>query len=208
VMVSYQLKILTTALMSVLLLNRRLSARQWFSLCILFSGVVLVNLSSEKETPIKETGKTEDTSSSSKFIGLLSVVISCITSAFSGVYCEKLIKKENSKILIINIQMSLIGIFLSAISGLASNYDRIIEKGFFIGFNRYVWIYIFLQAFGGLLISVVVKYADNILKGFSTSIAIILSSILSYFLFSFQITLSFSVGTAFVISSVIMYAYG
>lgn len=37
------------------------------------------------------------------------------------------------------------------------------------------------QAIGGLIIAAVIKYADNIIKGFATSLSIILSSVVSYF---------------------------
>lgn len=40
---------------------------------------------------------------------------------------------------------------------------------------------LFLQALGGLVIAAVIKYADNILKGFATSLSIILSTLISYF---------------------------
>lgn len=39
----------------------------------------------------------------------------------------------------------------------------------------------FPQALGGLVIAAVIKYADNILKGFATSLSIILSTFISYF---------------------------
>ncbi|MEJ1270895.1 solute carrier family 35 (UDP-N-acetylglucosamine (UDP-GlcNAc) transporter) member 3 [Cricetulus griseus] len=39
----------------------------------------------------------------------------------------------------------------------------------------------FVQALGGLVIAAVIKYADNILKGFATSLSIILSTVISYF---------------------------
>lgn len=38
----------------------------------------------------------------------------------------------------------------------------------------------FLQALGGLVIAAVIKYADNILKGFATSLSIIMSTLISY----------------------------
>jgi UDP-sugar transporter A1/2/3 len=58
------------------------------------------------------------------------------------------------------------------------------ERGdFFSGYNEYVWGVITLQAAGGLIVAVVVKYADNVMKGFATSISIIISAVISYILF-------------------------
>lgn len=48
--------------------------------------------------------------------------------------------------------------------------------------NRNWFFYYFPQALGGLVIAAVIKYADNILKGFATSLSIILSTLISYFL--------------------------
>lgn len=36
------------------------------------------------------------------------------------------------------------------------------------------------QALGGLVVAMVIKYADNILKGFATSLSIIISALISY----------------------------
>ena len=38
-------------------------------------------------------------------------------------------------------------------------------KGILHGFNSMAWIVVTNQAFGGLLVAVVIKYADNIVKG-------------------------------------------
>lgn len=83
--------------------------------------------------------------------------------------------------------------------------DKIDEKGMLFGYTSVVWIVIFMQAFGGLLVAVVVKYADNILKGFATSFAIIISCVVSVYLFDFHISGQFLLGAALVISAVLLY---
>lgn len=66
---------------------------------------------------------------------------------------------------------------------------------------------IFLNFSGGLLVAVVVKYADNILKGFACSLAIIITCVLSIFFFGFQLSFQFTVGAALVIGSIFLYGY-
>lgn len=51
----------------------------------------------------------------------------------------------------------------------------------------------------------VLQYADNILKGFATSISIILSCIVSIYVFDFVLTFQFFLGASLVISSVFLY---
>ena len=64
------------------------------------------------------------------------------------------------------------------------------------------------KALGGLVIAAVIKYADNILKGFATSISIILSSIVSYFLLKdFEPSTLFIIGSSFVIAATFLYGY-
>lgn len=53
--VTYQLKILTTALFSVAMLGRTLSARKWTSLLLLMIGVAIVQMPGGEEQPTLET---------------------------------------------------------------------------------------------------------------------------------------------------------
>ena len=63
-------------------------------------------------------------------------------------------------------------------------YSRsdILTKGMFYGYTPVVGAIILLQSVGGLLVAATIKYADNILKGFATSISIIVSSLCSWFI--------------------------
>ena len=50
-----------------------------------------------------------------------------------------------------------------------------------VGFYTKIFTVLCPQAFGGLVVAAVVKYADNILKGFATSVSIIVSSLVSFY---------------------------
>lgn len=57
--VSYQLKILSTAVFSVLLLSRKLSIQQWLSLVMLMAGVAVVQIPTQEAAPTFEDLKAE-----------------------------------------------------------------------------------------------------------------------------------------------------
>jgi len=56
------------------------------------------------------------------------------------------------------------------------------------------------------VVAVVIKYADNILKGFATSISIVLSCVASIFIFALYPKNLFIAGTALVIVAVFIYS--
>mmetsp|Transcript_12617 Transcript_12617/g.36403 ORF Transcript_12617/g.36403 Transcript_12617/m.36403 type:complete len:119 (-) Transcript_12617:242-598(-) len=58
---------------------------------------------------------------------------------------------------------------------------------------------------GGLLVAITIKYADNIVRGFAQAVAIIVSSVASYFLFDFQITPTFVFGVCLVGLAILLY---
>ena len=87
---------------------------------------------------------------------------------------------------------------------------KISEKELFFGYDLFLWYLVVLNATastGRLLVAVVIKYADNILKGFACSLAIIITCFVSVLLFGFQLSIQFIVGAAFVVMSIFMYGY-
>ncbi|ORX89127.1 nucleotide-sugar transporter [Basidiobolus meristosporus CBS 931.73] len=197
--VTYQLKILTTALCTVIILRRSLSMKKWLALVLLTIGVVLVQF------PTKTSESTED-KSNQRLLGLITVVCACMISGLAGVYFEKILKGTRASIWVRNIQLSFFSLFPAVFLGvLWMDGDSVINNGFWYGYNIYTVMAIACQACGGIIVAIVVKYADNILKGFATSISIIVSSIFSIYLFDFHITLLFVFGSSLVIYSSYMY---
>lgn len=199
--VCYQLKILTTALFSVLMLRKRLLASQWEALILLTVGVAAAQLASSGDNSNNQSDQDQNA-----LIGLMAILAGCVTSGFSGVYFEKILKGSlQTSLWMRNVQMGTTATILAFISVYTKDAVLVQEAGFFGGYNGYVLLVIVLQALGGLLVAVVVKYADNILKGFATGISIILSCILSIFLFGFVPNVTFLVGAFLVLISVHLY---
>lgn len=106
-----------------------------------------------------------------------------------------------------NLQLSLLSIPLSIGTCLASDFKNIQTKGFFHGYDWYVAYLVLLLACRGLLTGLVMKYADNILRGFAASISIIISCIASVYLFGFTLTIQFGIGVMVVIGSICLYGH-
>ncbi|XP_040206012.1 CMP-sialic acid transporter [Rana temporaria] len=196
--VTYQLKIPCTALCTVLMLNRTLSKLQWLSVFILCGGVTLVQYGPGETTKVQIE--------QNHMLGFAAVAVAVLCSGFAGVYFEKVLKSSDTSLWVRNIQMYISGIIVTLAGVFLSDREGVMEKGFFYGYNYLVWFVVFLASVGGLYTSVVVKYTDNIMKGFSAAAAIVISTIASVLLFGLQITLTFSIGALLVCASI--YTYG
>jgi len=199
--ITYQLKILTAAVFSVTMLNKKLIKTQWVSLLVLILGVAMVQLSDVTEQ--KSPGGGEQ----SKLIGFVAALSACCLSGFAGIYFEKILKGSEVSVWMRNVQLALISVPIGLITTYIKDGSSISSQGFFVGYDSFVWFTVAQNALGGLLVAVVVKYADNILKGFACSLAIIITCIASIFIFDFTLSLQFSLGAGLVISSIFLYGY-
>jgi UDP-sugar transporter A1/2/3 len=174
------------------------------------------------------TSHTDDTQNNVQ--GLVAVLSACILSGMAGVYFEKLLKAPNNRakmddlqekgklnnvilvpeegqLWVRSLQLSVWSTFLALfLTVIWKDGKQVLEHGPFWNFTPVVWILVAVHALGGIIVGVVVKYADNILKGFATSVSIILSTILSVLLMNFAITGLFLIGTSLVVSATYLYS--
>jgi UDP-sugar transporter A1/2/3 len=214
----YQGKTCIVAILMVLMLGRSFSRRKWACMCLMISGVVLVQLRPRTEAEVSENN----------FLGLVSVAACALTSAFAGVYMELEFKdaKKMTFLSARNLHLSSFSVVLCLIMGSShffssasteeSTATRVPELAsgtlpfasvaqFFAGFDLIVWIMVANHAFGGLLVAVLLKYADNMVKTFATTLAIIASGTASFFLFGVVPGATFVFGGFLVIVAVICY---
>jgi UDP-sugar transporter A1/2/3 len=199
---TYQLKILTTAFFSVALLGRKLGRIKVAALFVLLCGAVLVQLDSGGSNASAPTAVAVK-----PMLGLAAALSATVTSGFAGVYFERILKtKDSVSLWVRNVQLGLFGFVIAFMSVFLVDGASVAARGVLQGFDRPIaWGVVLIQAGGGLLVALVMKYADNILKGFATSVAIIASSVFSVFLFDFHMNTVFALGAGLVIVAVFMY---
>ncbi|KAF7294853.1 hypothetical protein MIND_01023200 [Mycena indigotica] len=204
--VSYQMKILTTAGFSVLLLRKKLTSPQWVALLFLAIGVGVVQIQAGG-AQLLEDGASRD-HAMNPIKGFLAVATACTTSGLAGVYFEMVLKNSQTDLWVRNVQLSLFSL-LPALAPVFYLYAAEPQNGWiatlFRNFGGWAWATVSVQVFGGLLTALVIKYSDNILKGFATSLSIVISFMASVALFNFQITFTFLVGSAIVLVATWLY---
>lgn len=206
--VTYQMKILTTAAFSVILLRKKLSSTQWISLLFLALGVGIVQIQAGAHsgaagsTPIHSMDALK---------GFMAVTAACFTSGLAGVYFEMVLKNSQADLWVRNVQLSLFSL-LPALAPIILAYNTQGTGGvgsfitlLFHNFGAWAWATVAVQVLGGLLTAMVIKYSDNILKGFATSLSIVISFLASVALFDFQMSFTFLLGSAVVLVATWLY---
>ena len=230
--VTYQLKILPTAIFSVFILGRRLAARQWVALALLMVGVAIVQIpasdpalapfsgphskfyfprslnawrrigGSAEAALVKRSATYEGIQEDEGLLhpqmnaalGLAAAISGCIVSAGASVYFEKILKDSNTSasLWIRNVQLAFYSLFPAFSVVMFADGEEIAHHGFFVGYNGFVWTTIAFQSLGGILVSLCVKYADNIAKSFAMGISILISLCASVWFFEFSVTVNVS----------------
>lgn len=126
------------------MLRKKLLSTQWGSLFILVCGVALVQLSQGGETRII-------TVEQNRALGFAAALGACVLSGFAGIFFEKMLKTSDLSVWMRNIQLSLLSLPLSLITSFISDSTGISEKGFFFGYDLFVYFLVLLQACGGEL---------------------------------------------------------
>jgi UDP-sugar transporter A1/2/3 len=128
--VTYQLKIFTAAIFSVILLGKQLNGTKWVALVVLMAGVVLVQSNQHSGPESTKAGKPEG---GDPTFGLICVITACCTSGFAGVYFEKILKGTKQSVWLRNVQLGLFSVILGMIGVYRQDWARVEDAGFFPG---------------------------------------------------------------------------
>jgi len=141
-----------------------------------------------------------------RMLGMGAFILGAVCTSFASVYFEKMIKSDSKPSLWLrNIQLASYSAVIAIVGICVNDFEEMTIQGPFHGFGMWTWMAIFNNAAGGLLVAVIIKYADNILRSFAQGLAIVFGALGSYVLFDFQLDGSFVLGVALVISAVFLY---
>ena len=196
-----QSKTLWAAIFSVILLRKRFAAHHWVSFVVLVLGVVLV-----QNQDVKALFGSETDGFGTAFIGVIASLAAATLSGFAGVFLEMTFNRKSASLWELNVHLAALALPLQALAIFEFDRDAIWERGLFYGYHLDTWLVVFIQAVGGLLTAVVIKYAGNMLKSFATSLSLIATSLISIPMLSFEPTGLFWAGLALVCIATMLYA--
>lgn len=203
-----QSKLVFTATFAAVILRKKLRKLQVISLVLLTVGVMLCNLS-------KMTGGEEGFQMDGKMVkGISATMGIALSSGFASVYTEKVIKGHKKtlsesvappSLAYTQVQLASMSLFAVWVYAMVMDFRPIINNGLFHNFTSSVILTVLMSALGGLTVAAVLKYADSILKGYATALSVILTGILSVYLFGTDLNLIYGMGVINVIIAVLLY---
>ncbi|CEF69343.1 UDP-galactose translocator [Strongyloides ratti] len=221
-LVLQQIKILSTAFFTVVLLKKKLSPLQWLSMLILIIGIILVQIKfptiKNDEHSNNSTKKNETIETTTHFyplpnpfhippqiIGLTMVMIGTTIAGFVGTFLEKMFKNNDTSIWARNFQLSIFSIPVHLSTAFASEFNKISTNGLFIGFDYMVLLMAFIFGVHGMVVAILLKHASSILKCFASGFVITLTALVSIIVFDKWPSYLMIVGTLVIFIAVYIY---
>ena len=136
-------------------------------------------------------------------VGVLAACAAAALSGFAGVFLEHMFTQPRRSLFVGNIELCLYSIPLQLLAvgralyvetplHLMSRHE--VAAHLFAGFHASVWAVVALQAAGGLIVGMVLKFAGNLPKFFAAATALVLTSLLSVAAFGLGVDASFWLG--------------
>mmetsp|Transcript_89712 Transcript_89712/g.192294 ORF Transcript_89712/g.192294 Transcript_89712/m.192294 type:complete len:334 (+) Transcript_89712:158-1159(+) len=197
-----QLKTVFTGLLFRFILGRKLSTYQYIAIWQLACGTAMSQL-----PKCSLTGSDREQQYSS-LSGLTLSMMSCVLSAFGGIYSEKLLKSDiKESIHLQNLQLYSWGIVFNLVGMLTHDSEVLLQSGFFSGYNGWTYAVVANNALNGLAISAILKYADNIARVYAHACAMLLTMACSVILFDQSPTPQLVIAIGVVGASAVQYNY-
>jgi len=184
----YQINIIFASLITPI----KLSIRQRFSIFVLFVGICIILYNRDDALYLPQH---------QHIAGIILTIIGAASSASSNQAFEDIIKRERGTTWKRQQQLSALGVVGALISCLQER-EYIIESE---PISNPMMLLVVIKCAGDIIIPFVLKYASNVVKGFSDTLAVFLSIILTQVLYHWNPHIEFYIGSAFIFLAALMF---
>ena len=200
-----QSKLIFTALLSRLLLERRLSSARWRALLTLFCAVLII---CQQTSPHEAMGcellnappKARELELGAFVVGVSAVGVEAALSGLSNVYFEKVLKSTPLSVWERNVQLAAWSMCIYGPLAVYGNPQHVLH-----GWSSLTFLVACLGALGGILIGLVLKFCDSIVKNLALSTAIITTALLDHLYFAGPMNVPILAAGAIVLVSIVTY---
>ena len=197
-----QMKVFTTAIFSVLILQKQLPMRRWRALTTLTLGVILI---SNEALPRRADGATDGQHAHQMkqfAIGMAASFGDVLLSGFVSIYFEMVLKSKSETYSVWDRNLQL-AFWSTVIYAPIMFYDNPTNP--FYGWSVVTLGCAAVGALGGVLVALSIKYTDSIMKTIATTGSIVLTTVLNAAFLSGPFTLPIWAGGLIVVVSVFNY---
>nr|CCA16246.1 unknown putative [Albugo laibachii Nc14] len=206
-----QTKLLWTALFVYVLLGKRFSNVQCFSMLLL--SVAALSLSQDNEViPTKDADFSSvfQVSSPSIRLGVIPILFASILSGLGAALTQRSMQIHSRDTALVTMELSLYGTCFVLLQKLFSSYIQNPALGdqtfSFTGWNTSTLLPVLCNAVGGLLVGVVTKYAGGVLKSFALVGGIICTALVESVAYQKQLSFETWVAALLVGVSLMLYS--
>ncbi|RNF12099.1 CMP-sialic acid transporter [Trypanosoma rangeli] len=216
--VTYQSRIFITLLFMVCFMKRTFLLRQWLALVLLVFGVTAAQLGSR--VSLVSNQSTVGMFKGDCVTGVVATVASSTLSSAASVLMEAFLKSTSISMRSFtstkNVHLSFYSALYIALLQLLGDGGKAFTElsrtgltdsvgAYFCGFDYLVWMLVLVQSIGGLLVAVVLRYSDNIMRTFASGVSLMLSGFCSSYLYSFMPSTLFLIGNVASIGAITLY---
>lgn len=180
----YQINIIFSALITPM----RLTSRQKMSILSLFLGICIVLYNRDDIILLPQHSRVE---------GIIFTIVAAGTAAMSSQAFEDILKSEKETTWTRQMQMSALGL-IAAFFSCIFEYEKIQASN---GISNILMVLVFIKCIGDIIIPFVLKYSDNVTKGFADTLSMLMALPLSQILYHWHPHIGFYIGTIIILFS-------
>mmetsp|Transcript_413 Transcript_413/g.738 ORF Transcript_413/g.738 Transcript_413/m.738 type:complete len:444 (+) Transcript_413:103-1434(+) len=200
-----QSRLAMVALLFRFFLHRYISQIQWIAVAQLLLAAMLF------EAKTIDAGGEGENSGSNELLGMLLVLLKCCLDSLAVIWMDKYFKKLSGSGFSYpeqQIVYAVYGFLIGIIVAIIQDDGTLFTQPIFTGWTTGAYVSASLAALYGVLVSLVLRYLDSMIKMFQSLLSVVVTVMLDRYFFGEQVDVVKAIAISFVLISVFLYKLG